>query len=266
MLFNIIIGTLMMASFIGMIVCAKKQHDQPTAKPMAVVFMIIILICGLGIFLKYGKSADPETYVQANLQFQKSSGYTLAQYLGKGLSGAQVLVILDKSNNDDPIQKALIKGIEKGFEDTDNDIVYVTPNVKIPKIKGQPKKNIMDVTKANDINLLLGKYPNCKILITLIGLPKDIQNLNLIKTFQLRPEKAVKIGFLNGGIENLPAYIKAGFISAATFPDPIKKYNMQLPSSDMKETFDMQFLLITPQNVEMIAKKYPRKIFRNLDL
>lgn len=261
MLFNIIIGTIMGLAFIGIIVCGKKQNDNSAAKPLAMVFMLVIAVCGVALLIKYNKGVDPEKYKKESLVFQKSQSFILAEYLKKGLSSPQVVVLLDKSKYDDPMQKALKEGLKEGFSDINADVVFETPLVKIPEDKIDSQTNIMNFAKAKDINFILETYPKCKVLITLIGLPKDLANLDIVKKFQ--EEKPIpKIACLNGGFHDYQQLIKVGFITAATVPDPKKKFTTVSTSRNMQETFDKKFLLITPKNVDEIAKKYPGRIFK----
>ena len=166
----------------------------------------------------------------------------LAEYLGKDLKDPQVIVLLDSGKNSDPFQQATKEGLEQGFSGITKDVIYVTPSVVIPETNAQRKPGIMDIAKAKDINFILQKYPKCKILISLIGLPKDLKELSLVDKFQNDRKNAVKIGLLFNGLRDLYPYIEVGFISAAVVADPTKKYSEDTPSSDMKETFRKQRL------------------------
>jgi len=261
MLFVISISILMGISFIGMLICAKKQHDNSAARPLALVFMLIVVVCGILMLTQHFSPPDAERLKQERLTFIKSSAYVLAKHLGAEMPGIQVLVFVNNKIENEPKQKALKKGLKEGFSPNVTDIIYLTPKVTIPQPKDGKVSKIMDIAKAKDINNLLRRYPKCKLVISMIGLPKDQKDLNIVKDFQRNSEKATKLAFIDCPVTYYKPWFESGLVAAGVVPDLRKKYSQDSPSSDLEKSFGMRYLLITPKNVDEISQTFGRRIF-----
>ena len=108
--------------------------------------------------------------------------------------------------------------------------------------------------QAKDFNKLLKQMPEgTTLVISLIGLPMDLQNLSLW-TMKNAP-KLVLVSAMN--LPQLQGAIQEGYVAAMlTYrPDPDMK-DPSIPKNP-QQAFDKRFLLVTPDNVMELANKYP---------
>ncbi|MCK5843337.1 MAG: hypothetical protein KAG97_01435, partial [Victivallales bacterium] len=75
--FNLVVGGIMLASFIGMIICSKKQHLTPAAKPGAIVLLLVVVGCAITFMVHNMYDGDTEGLIENELKFAKSSTYVL---------------------------------------------------------------------------------------------------------------------------------------------------------------------------------------------
>lgn len=268
-LFNVVVGALMIGSFIGMIICAKKQHSSTIAQPLAVVFLLVVVVC-TALILKRTLGREEHKILVANAQkFTRASSYVLGKKLAEIKPGARVLLIVDKQDETNKHQKAIIDGLREGFGSAITNIVIKSPEIKPPKrAKGAPQViesvSVVDAMTAKDFNKLIDKNKSCNLIITTIGLPRDIANLTIWEKFEDNPKKAPKLAILIGDISQLGVYIKTGLIPASVVYKPDAPIYEDAVPEDMQKTFDLRYLLVTTQNIDDVFKKYGDKIFHKL--
>jgi predicted esterase len=267
MLFNIVVGIVMAVSFVGMIMCAKKQHVNSVAKPAAIGLLFVVVICAVIILSHNMGGGDNETIIENEMKYVKSQTYVLGQELARQFPGAKVLFVIGRRNENNPRQNALIDGFKEGCSPGITDIVIDTPPVQIPKANGnvpasyEEMLGVEELMTAKDFNKMLAKHKDCKIIVTTVGLPQDAGNLKIWKMFEKNPEKCPKLVMVGGDVSKLAPFIKIGLVPDIVVYSPNAKYNDDAPPEKMKDAFDMRYLLITKDNLQEIIKKYPNRIF-----
>ena len=265
MVFYIVVGVIMGACFIGMIICAKKQHTNAIAKPLSVVLLLVVIACAIMILVRSLGNGDNESLIANELKFAKASSFILGQNLAKKMPGAKVLLIVDEQNEINKRQKVLIDGLKEGFGSAITQVTIQTPKIQLPKGNSTEQDMmlpLMEMLKAKDFNKLIEKNKSCKLIVTMIGLPMDMANLSIWEKFKENPKKAPRLAILNGDISMLAPAIKSGLIPAVVTNNPDAHYNEDAAPDDMQKAFDKRYLLITTKNIKEIAKKYEGKIFR----
>jgi len=267
MVFNIIVGIFMAAAFVGMIMCAKKQHVNSVAKPAAIGLLVVVVICAILILSKNMGSGDTKALIANEMKYAKSSTYVLGQELAKLKPGAKVLVVVGKQDDSNTRQKIIIEGLKEGFGETITDVRIETPPVKMPKAStgdeyDDEMMSIEELMTANDFNTMLAKNKGRDLIITTIGLPQDARNLKLWNEFSKNPKKCPKLVMVGGDISRLGPFLQAGLILAVVTYSPEAVYDEDAAPSDMKAAFDKRYLLITKANLAEITQKYPERIFR----
>ena len=137
-------------------------------------------------------------------------------------------------------------------------------------VKGLP----YDVPE-NDTGMMVEEYMNAKyfnqlfdenkdvdVFVMTLSLPYDPSQMAKIKLWnQKNPPKLVLI---NADVNFLGAEIKKGTIAGAVVMRPDLKqedFEKNAPK-DLKAAFEARYLLITPENIDAIAKKYPNLFAR----
>ena len=264
MVFNIVIGVIMGGCFIGMIICAKKQHVNALAKPAAIVLLLGVVICTVMILMRNMSDGDTAGLIANELKFAKASSYILAKKIAEIKPGAKVLVIIAEENENNKRQKVILDGLTEGFGSAITQVAVKAPTIK--GLKGQKREEMMmpitEMIKADDINKLILKNKARNFIISLIGLPMDMGNLKIWSQFAEDPKKAPRISIMNGDISMLYKPIKQGLIPAVVTHNPDAVYSEDAAPSDMQEAFNKRYILITTKNVDEIKKKYGDKVFR----
>lgn len=253
---------IMIAAFIGMIICAKKQKTNPNAKTIAILCLIIVVVCA-GKFLVDtgsfgGMSREMKEALASYERFSEASAQAAGELVSKKFGGKNVVVVASGGNAWERQPNKLVEYVKK----------YITgANVTV---KGLP----YDVP-ANDSGMMVEEYMNAKyfnqlfdenkdvdVFVMTLSLPYDPSQMAKIKLWnQKNPPKLVLI---NADVNFLGAEIKKGTIAGAVVMRPDLKqedFEKNAPK-DLKAAFEARYLLITPENIDMIAKKYPNLFAR----
>lgn len=257
---GIIAVVFMAISLIGMIVCAKKQHTVAIAKPMAVILMIVVILCAVVILMKTGVLGDQGTQkiIANELVYAKAGYFMLGKQLAEKVPNAKVLLIVEKTRPNDDRTPALIQAFKDGAAGKLTIAASDTPTVTWPEGK-QPKPEEIDMMpmnemlKAKDYNDVINKHPDCNLVVSFIGLPMDVEQLNI---WDMAADKRPKLGLINCAYHNLKNAIKSDVVVAVVGINPTAKFDEQPAPKDPKAAFDRRYIMITPENVVQMADTY----------
>ena len=255
--FTMFFGVVMIGSFVGLIISSKKQATNHNAKGIAIILAIVVIVCGVSIGVHQIFSDKNAKFVQIENGYISSIGYTMGKYLAKAKPKSKVLVIVSPRYETDKNQQALIQSLKKGLGDS-----MMKINVQPLKIKLAPGASLVKKMKAKDFNALEKTYKPT-LIVTLVGLPRDLGELKIWEETTDDPKRAPKLAVINGSLSNLYKAIKSETIIAAVRykPSVIVDENDVCPS-DLDKAFPKRYLLITPKNVDKIKKQYKNKIFK----
>ena len=259
MSYTVIMGIVIGIAFIGLIFSAKKQSTNSLAKPLVVIFTLVILTCGLLLLVDRLAPPDINQLVNNKLIFSKSAGYKLAKYISKTTPNASI-ILLTASTKANKAQEVLIEEMNKAFSKTNAKMTVVS---LLKKQKTTTKSNRFT---TKEFNKALKRFPKCNFVISSVGLPEKIQDLTILQKFIREPSKAPKVALLNCKVTDMAKLIKGGFICVVVYPNPKKKYSDDTPdSNDLMKTFDMRYLFITSKNMDQISKDFPGRIFKKAE-
>ncbi|MBN1863846.1 MAG: hypothetical protein JW808_02985 [Victivallales bacterium] len=263
MIYNIVIGLVMVACFVGMIICAKKQHTNSLAKPLAIVLLLVVVACTVLILVKNLGSGDTKKLIENEMKFAKASTYVLGKKIAEVKPGANVLIIVEDDMAVNPRQATLIDGFKEGFGSSITNITIKSPQVQKPK--GAPEEfamPMMELMTTEHFNKLLDQNRSCNLVITMIGLPYDMAKLNIWQQFERDPKKTPNLCLMNTEISMMYPAIKGGLVLAAVTYNPDARYTEDPAPTDPQQAFDMRYLLITTENVDEIAEKFGERLFQ----
>ncbi len=256
-MFNILIGVVMVAAFVGMIVCSKKQHDVPAAKPAAVGLLSTVVVCAI-LMLNYnlggGKGKEE---VKVEQQYIASSTYVLGKHLASVMPGVKALVVTDNANEESSFQKAKIDALKKGLDPAITNLVFDTPPKKDVSSNG-PSSGPMSALSAADLDRVFAKHRDCKLIILLIGLPFNSEQMKIWDNYKRNKDKTPRLALASGEVSAVGAYIQSGLVVGAVAFNPKYRYDKNAPKpTSFEEAFKERYLLLTPKNVIEMSKKYP---------
>jgi hypothetical protein len=264
MIFNIFIGLIMASAFVGMILCAKKQHVNAVAKPAAIGLLVVVVICAIMILVHNTSEGDTASLINNEMVYAKSSTYMLGKKVAELNPGAKVLYIVDAINEKNRRQQAMIEGFKEGCGSAISDIKVIAPKLKKTEDSSgmmSGEMNIMELVKAKDFNKMISKNKAYKVICSTIGLPYDAADLQLFKDFDKNPKKCPKLALIGGDTSKMAPLVQAGLLEALVVYSPDAKYTDDDAPDELKDAFDMRYILVTKDNLEKIKKKYPGRIF-----
>ncbi len=249
---TVLICVVMFVSLIGMMVCSKKQKTNPNAQPIAMGLLIVVIVCGVAMLYRTGILGDATgNRRQTESLFTESQGIVLGEYLVANNKG-KVLVLAEPDFKTNSYTKTLVEGLKKGLGAGTEVVVDTieTPGVKKPveQDPNMPEMTmpLMDTMTAKDFDRAVAKYPNAKVVVSLVGLPRNKSQMKLWK-------KGPVIALLNA-YGNLANLIKAGKICAVTVSKPKADYEADYPGTP-KAAFELRYILVTTKNIEQLKDK-----------
>jgi len=260
----ILVGIVMVLALIGMIACAKKQRTNPNAQPIAIALLVVVIACGITIMVKTGSFGGDDTasLIENETKFACSKAEILGKYLKEKFPGEKVLVVADRDFEKNVRTKRLVDSIKAGLA---SDVTVDTVSIQTksgdanhpPMPAGPGGEEFMmpleEIMTAKDFDATVEKHQDCKMVVTMIGLPRDAAKMKLWK---MSANSRPKVALLDGGVQALKNVIGAGYIVAAVSYKPGVKYTEDPAPSDVQKAFDERYILITPENVGEIADKY----------
>ena len=116
--------------------------------------------------------------------------------------------------------------------------------------------SLRDSMKAVNFDAMLKRHPDCNLIVSLLGLPMDVENMEIWYVEETPETPKPKIALMDANIYNLKAAIQSGTVIATVTYSPSAKYDESKAPEDPQQAFDKRFLLITPENVEAIASQH----------
>ena len=255
----ILVGIVMVLALIGMIACAKKQRTNPNAQPVAIVLLVIVIACGITIMIKTGSFGGDDTasLIENETKFACAKSTILGKYLKEKFAGEKVLVIADRDFEKNKRTQRLVDSIKAGLgADVVVDTIAIENKGAAPQGGPGGEEFMMpleEIMTAKDFDATVEKHPDCKIIVTMVGLPRDAAKMKLWK---MSSSSRPKVALLDGGIQALKNVIASSYIVAAVSYKPGIKYTEDPAPSDVQKAFDERYILITPENINDTAEKY----------
>ncbi|MFA6292909.1 MAG: hypothetical protein WC637_14060 [Victivallales bacterium] len=267
MIINIIFLATIIAGITGIFFCLKADKKNPRKKdpkagPIALVLLLIIIASTIAILVRLAnQDVKGEQPVSEELFYSRVSGVMLGRYLARTAPGSNALIITYDRNSENSLLDASMDGIREGLGGKVRIAAIDSPIKPAPlkaseKTKISPEKMLYLSRKvqSNNLDQVIARHPECNLVISLIGLPKDA---NKMLIFTIKPEKRPKLALLSSNISMMKDRIAQGDINVAIInrPDYIPGKN-KIPK-DIELAFDKRFLVVTPDSVKAVASDYP---------
>lgn len=238
------------ASVWGIAKCAGAGSVK--AKLMASALFLVSLSLTALFLWQCGAFGERQARPELNLdKFECARAYVFAKRLAEMHPGAKALLVTGWTSESEPLVKAQIEEIKKGFGDAIEIKAQETVPVerrrdKLPRW-GFPRKY-----DTKDFNAILAKHKDCSLLVSTVGLPPNLRGLSIWK---MKEGERPFIAILDGDLPPLGNAIRSGYISLVCAYRKGWTYSPDVPASP-QEAFDKRYILITKDNVEAIAKSF----------
>ena len=244
---------LMAVGLVGMIICSKKQKNNPAMQPVAIVLFLVVL-AGAVMLLKemdvFGGGSS--SILSSEMRFAESRGVKAAKFASSFANGKKVLFISDKSFEQGELGKRVVEAIKENCGGN-----LVTDFIPVPKEMENNGVPVEEFMKAKDMDALLAKHADAAVIISNIGLPQDARRMKYFKT---AADKRAKLVLLNTGFSANFDFVKAikkGDISAVIVTAAGAKYDVKAPK-DFEKAFAIRYALVTKDNVDKYKDQLPR--------
>jgi hypothetical protein len=163
-------------------------------------------------------------------------------------------------------QEAGLRGLRAGFGKEVVLEAVVSPELR-PGALENPRSFLGNVETPTPLSYLIsptaydtvaGKHPGATLLVSLIGLPSEWERC-AVCTNAGPPSLALLWPDLRviGDAEDVIKAMRSGKLAAFVQRRPNAVADGFSPAKDPQSDFDQRFLLVTPENVEQIAKQFP---------
>lgn len=252
------------------LIWANKQFKAKGAiwaRPLSVIFAIMTLIfAGLATWKNLNPGVDKDVideFRRKEIAYQTVATKRLGELIAKNHPSGKALVIKAKygmGGDTDYLGKAVIEGLKTGL--AGNVELIAEERVfdgNLPETDigpdGMPTGPEEELYSAKIMNDIIKTNKGCNVIISLCGLPNDLQDMDIWRIKDKAKRPAVYL--YNGNIYELKLLIKHGLISGGVVDKPVAfDIRAEMPE-DEQAAFDKRFLLITSENVDAIAAEYP---------
>jgi hypothetical protein len=224
--------------------------------------ILLLLVAGPALWLFLKKSPQEKALHSRELATRR-----LAEHLARTLPGQRALVLSNpfaqaRGGAILAQEEAGLRGLHQGFGKQIEIEAVVFPELK-PEAQQAPESIELPPDATTPLSFMVteaafdklaGQHPSCKLIVSLIGLPAE---LNRVELWQ--PASPVKFALLLpdlrvvGDTEAVRRAVKSGKITAMI---------CQRPDAGGREVtgteFDRQFLLVTAENIDEVLRRFPK--------
>jgi hypothetical protein len=227
---------------------------------------------GLGLSLWFYRGKEAATR-RAALSHREVATRVLAEYLAGQTPPPRPLVMSNPFTRERghpkhvyAYEEAGLKGLRQGFgKGVDLKVVF-------PDLKAEYRQNPMSVrvdpktttplsylVAENAFDLLAGKHPECNVIVSLIGLPARLDQVEIWRKPD-GPRFALLLPDwrMVGNPETVRAAFKSGKLIAAVLNKPGAPAERERTKGDYRAEFERRFLLVAGENVDESMKAYPQ--------
>lgn len=187
-------------------------------------------------------------------KFETARAYTFAKLLSDKHNKKRLkcLIITGWDSGNEDLVKVQIEKIKEGLGEST--IVVDVKRVKVKKNKYNGQIYI-DVS-SEQFNKILSEYDACNMIISMVGLPWKVHELEILKRY----DKPPVIGLLDGRLRRLEPFIRDGRISLITKYRPYWTLLPNLPE-DPVELFKLRYLVIQKSTMNEMQRRH--RFWRN---
>ncbi len=232
---------IMIVALIGMIICSKKQNTLAIAKPLSILLLLVVVFCGVMV-LKDQFAGTGESLRENENKFYNAQAFVVGDYVKANLAGGKILVVADPNYQKDVRMTDFVAAMKKG---SGGDVVVDT--VQVPGNANEMAEPISEIMKAKDFDAVIAKNSDAKVVVTMIGLPRDLKNLKALQS--CKSGKGPALILFSADVPQLGSMIKTGMVTAAVTVSPKAVFNEDPAPSDAKAAFAVRYLLVDKANL-----------------
>jgi hypothetical protein len=230
--------------------------------------ILVVIFAAAGVALWFFLRPDPHDHA---LAVRELATRTLAEYVARQYAGQRALLISNPFTENDgatkqilAMERAGISGIKEGLG-----MKVALHAIAFPELKPEARTNpralltgaetttpISYLVSANAFDKLTTQYPDCDIVISLVGLPATLQEARCWR--DPKPCFALLLPDLRfvGDLAAVKEAVQSGKLAAFVLNKPGAPDLRSSPQKDGE--FDKRFLLVNRANIEQVIADYPQ--------
>lgn len=235
-------------------------------KRVVSILALVSFVAGIALWFVFRNDPQGNT-----LDAREIATHRLAEHLAQNYAGQRALLVSNPFTERDgtareivAMEKAGIAGVRKGLGDRVRLEAIAYPELKAearanPRgvfIDGETTTPLSYLVAPDSFDRLVEKYPDCELMISLIGLPASLKQTRCWQSE--KPRLALLLPDLRfvGDAAAVRRAVEAGKLAAFVLPRP----GAPDSSSPMKGPgdFDARFLLVTRKNIGQMIAEYPQ--------
>jgi len=252
-MFNFVLYSLMILAAAGMLYGNNKFKSKGVAwgRPLAGACGVLALICALVIMWQFMTKDQKRIggIIEKELRYFDYKMQYLANYLSTKYPSHKYLLITNQKTEYNAQRHDVMLAALKSL--TIAKVHEVLPPEEMgPEAMGGAE---MFLT-ADKFDQIIEDNPECTMVISTLGLPMDYQRM---KFWRKKAAERPQLVLVDAYVWDLKKAIQVGAIAAVVQykPDAEYKPNEDVPDN-VDEAFTKRFILLTPENVEEMNKKY----------
>ncbi len=216
---------------------------------IALLFAVISVTCcyfvfsgGANFWSRQFGNAN-EDLLKNETTYYASQGYRIGQFLKNNNPDRKILLLSEPDFMQNESIKQLAYAMIEGYGS--NNVTLDT--IAVPPGYGDMQIPLYMSMKAEDFDRVLDRYPDTDFVISMVGLPPDLENLNALRNEN--SPKLLLLGLPSGPLPQLSELIRDGQIVAVVISNPAARYDVPAPK-DRNAAFDLRYVLVSKENLE----------------
>ncbi|MSU61423.1 MAG: hypothetical protein EXS31_03345 [Pedosphaera sp.] len=231
------------------------------------VIAAVLAASAIALWLFFNHGSQDESVAVRSVAVRE-----LAEYLARTFPADRVLVLANPFINDPRqpksirvMEDAALRALKKALGDSK--VVTAFPQLR-PGAQENPQAFIVESETTTPLSFLIApdaidtlvkQHPDCKIIVSLIGLPVELNRVSAWSE-PTGPKFALLLPDLRmiGNSAAIGAAMKSGKLVAFVLNKPGAKMDEQMSGVEAHVVFERSFLLVTPDNIEAFIQLDPR--------
>ena len=236
---------LMVAGFIGVLVCAKLQKSNPSIQPVAIL-CAVVMIGGLAVY-GYGYMNGDDNTETAKI-YAMATGNGVGKYLKQTVPGKRIVYVVNPGMENSDYAKSQAEAMKKAYG---GDVEIAT--IDVPQ-EVRESGDVMGYLKPDHIDKVVAKDP-AAVYVLDIGMPEK----GTPRCFSSAKDRPA-VFLTNSGMADMRSIkklIKDGKLVGILIGNPAKRDpNFEPSARKLDEAFNRQYVIVGKDNLDKYKDKF----------
>ena len=255
-------------STLGMLYAHRQYNVNGViwGRPLAgLLGVLIVFLAGVKIILVVNDSSrSTRMVVKREQKYLDSMTEFLGAYIATNYPSGKILLITNPiTEKNKRKHRRMVSLLENSFAGKATIIGTespLRPRADAPNRRDDTLAGNNELTGLS-FDLMVERHPQSNVVISFLDLPKDYHEMNF---WSIAPERRPKLVVVLGNPYEFRSAIELNYISAIITYNPFYDNDLEKKTTEpYEELFHQRFLLINKENVQVIARDYPKMFKRD---